>query len=324
MIGIYKITSPSGKVYIGQSWSVEKRLYRYKHYLSSSSSQSVLHNSFLRYGPENHEMEILVQLSEDVCQDLLDYHEIKLIKEFKVAGFSLLNVTNGGQSWLNLEVIKHRTEKRKLRVLKREILIQEKALKRKSRKEKLQSELDALAERKRIRLETREERYKQHSVNKAIKRKEKKQLEKITRPKKVKVLSTEHVEKTRLKNLGKKRTQEVKDKLSQLALNRNYTHSEESKQKISEAKKEFFKTNEVHNKGKLLDEAGRKLLSDASTSKRPVLQLDLNGDLIKEWSYIKEAAIALDIKDHHISRVCKGQRPTAKGFKWKYKDDTQE
>lgn len=30
MIGIYKITNPNGKVYIGQSIDLERRLYYYK------------------------------------------------------------------------------------------------------------------------------------------------------------------------------------------------------------------------------------------------------------------------------------------------------
>ena len=60
MIGIYKITSPSGKIYIGQTVNIEKRFYKYK-YIKSSVSQIKLHRSFLKYDINNHIFEIIEQ-----------------------------------------------------------------------------------------------------------------------------------------------------------------------------------------------------------------------------------------------------------------------
>lgn len=57
MIGIYKITSPNGKVYIGQSINIEKRFNTY--YKLHCKSQIILYNSFVKYGIENHKFEIL-------------------------------------------------------------------------------------------------------------------------------------------------------------------------------------------------------------------------------------------------------------------------
>jgi group I intron endonuclease len=57
MIGIYKITSPSGKVYIGQSIDIEKRWKTYKS--GFSKGQIKLHNSFVKYGIDNHVFQIL-------------------------------------------------------------------------------------------------------------------------------------------------------------------------------------------------------------------------------------------------------------------------
>ena len=57
MIGIYKITSPSGRVYIGQSKNIKKRFSGYKR--MKSSCQSRLHASFLKYGIDNHIFEVL-------------------------------------------------------------------------------------------------------------------------------------------------------------------------------------------------------------------------------------------------------------------------
>lgn len=59
MIGIYKITSPSKKVYIGQSINIKNRFIEYKK--NNCKSQKILYNSFLKYGFKNHKFEILCE-----------------------------------------------------------------------------------------------------------------------------------------------------------------------------------------------------------------------------------------------------------------------
>jgi len=54
LIGIYKITSPSKKVYIGQSWNIKERFRKYNY----KSNQQLLMRSFSKYGLENHVFEI--------------------------------------------------------------------------------------------------------------------------------------------------------------------------------------------------------------------------------------------------------------------------
>ena len=58
MIGIYKITSPSGRIYIGQSRDIAKRFNDYKS-INNSKEQIKLHRSFLKYGYDNHVFEII-------------------------------------------------------------------------------------------------------------------------------------------------------------------------------------------------------------------------------------------------------------------------
>lgn len=58
MIGIYKITSPSGKIYIGQSVNIERRFKDYKNF-RSGKNQIRLNNSFKKYGVINHIFEII-------------------------------------------------------------------------------------------------------------------------------------------------------------------------------------------------------------------------------------------------------------------------
>jgi group I intron endonuclease len=59
MIGIYKITNPNGKIYIGQSINIEKRFISYKKL--NCINQPKLYNSFIKYGIDNHTFIILEQ-----------------------------------------------------------------------------------------------------------------------------------------------------------------------------------------------------------------------------------------------------------------------
>jgi group I intron endonuclease len=61
IIGIYKITSPSGKTYIGQSTNIKIRWDRYKRL--ACKSQRKLYNSLKKYGPENHKFDKIEECS---------------------------------------------------------------------------------------------------------------------------------------------------------------------------------------------------------------------------------------------------------------------
>ena len=55
-----------------------------------------------------------------------------------------------------------------------------------------------------------------------------------------------------------------------------------------------------------------------SQHRKIVLQLNLNGDLVKEWESMTAAASYLNKKICHICQCCKGERKKAYGFIWKY------
>ena len=59
MKGIYKITNPSGKVYIGQSVDINHRWDRYIKYTNEIKSQTKIFNSIQKYGIKNHKFEVL-------------------------------------------------------------------------------------------------------------------------------------------------------------------------------------------------------------------------------------------------------------------------
>lgn len=69
MIGIYKITSPSGKIYIGQSIKVEKRIKDYLKQYKAMSTQVRLYNSFLKHGAENHIFEVIEECNIDLLNE---------------------------------------------------------------------------------------------------------------------------------------------------------------------------------------------------------------------------------------------------------------
>lgn len=76
--GIYKITNPKGKVYIGFSSNIENRFVQYRYY--HCKFQKLLLNSLKKYGVENHTFEII-----HLCDDSeLEYWEIHYGKLYNV------------------------------------------------------------------------------------------------------------------------------------------------------------------------------------------------------------------------------------------------
>lgn len=66
MIGIYKITNPKGKVYIGQSWDIKDRKRVYQR--CECKGQQKIYNSIKKYGWKNHIHEIVHELPKDISK----------------------------------------------------------------------------------------------------------------------------------------------------------------------------------------------------------------------------------------------------------------
>lgn len=64
MVGIYKITNPKGRVYVGQSVDIEKRIRRYKVLSVKTKGQTKIWRSLKKYGVENHTFEVLLICNE--------------------------------------------------------------------------------------------------------------------------------------------------------------------------------------------------------------------------------------------------------------------
>lgn len=86
MIGIYKITSPSNRIYIGQSINIEKRFKCYKNL--NCKGQKLLYKSFLKYGVENHKFEIVIECNIEDLNELERYYQ----EIYKCVGKNGLNL----------------------------------------------------------------------------------------------------------------------------------------------------------------------------------------------------------------------------------------
>lgn len=97
MIGIYKIENLiNGKVYIGQSINVEKRLH--EHFYKSNckkdvSYKSALHSAIRKYGASNFSTEILCSCDYSELDDLEKFY----IKKYNSISPNGYNILSGGQ-----------------------------------------------------------------------------------------------------------------------------------------------------------------------------------------------------------------------------------
>lgn len=98
MVGIYKITNlVNGKIYIGQSINIDKRIK--EHFWKASNEKDISYNSALhlairKYGKENFQWEIL----EECKVDNIDEREKFYIKEYNSLTPNGYNILSGGQA----------------------------------------------------------------------------------------------------------------------------------------------------------------------------------------------------------------------------------
>lgn len=111
--------------------------------------------------------------------------------------------------------------------------------------------------------------------------------------------SEEWVEKRTAKLRGVPLSQEHKDKLSES--NKGKKRSEETKKRQSIARL----GKEPHNKGKIKD---------------IILQIDMDGNIVKEWSNLNDLGHS-GFQKSNVINVCMGKRKSHAGFIWKYKSD---
>lgn len=103
MIGIYKILSPSGKIYIGQSKDVEKRFYQYK--TLNCKNQKPLYNSFLKYGIEKHKFDIICECEIDELNEKERYYQ-EIYDVLNINGLNCSYVSTSNKKLIHSEQTK--------------------------------------------------------------------------------------------------------------------------------------------------------------------------------------------------------------------------
>jgi group I intron endonuclease len=118
---IYKITSPSNKVYIGQTINIHRRFIKYKGL--RCKAQPRIYNSLVKYGSENHVFEIIEECN---IYDL-NIRERHWQDHYDVLSDNGLNcvLTNTDEKYLvrSLETRKKMSESRKGKKLSKEMIL---------------------------------------------------------------------------------------------------------------------------------------------------------------------------------------------------------
>lgn len=105
--GIYKITSPSNKIYIGLSKDIENRISSYKK--MRCKLQSILYNSFLSHGVEQHIFEI-IHICIDSELEFLEAHYGKLFNVTDKKSGLNIRECGGKRGKLSIETKKKMSE----------------------------------------------------------------------------------------------------------------------------------------------------------------------------------------------------------------------
>ena len=309
VIGIYKITAPDGKIYIGQASDIENRFYHaYKTLLCKK--QKLIYESIILYGIENHVFEIIhtIPIYNKVELNKLEVNYIKLFDTYDSPHG--LNQTKGGNhSGKHTE-----SSKKKISDANKNKIVSEHTREkirlvqtgRKHTKEHINKNREArIGEKnhffgKHHNEETRKTNSEWHKKNQSG----------INHP----FYNKKHSDKSKKligdSNRGKKRSQELKDKQSKLMSGKN--NPMYGSQRTGKENPMFGKSHSEDTKIKI---------SEANSLK--VNQYSLDGVLIKTWTNSKIVGLELNIHPTSILKACKckfkkGDGNIAKGYIWKY------
>jgi hypothetical protein len=213
MVGIYKITNPKGKIYIGQSINIEKRFDRYIKQYKHIFSQPKVCNSLKKYTPDNHIFEVIEECSIEQLNERetywKQYYLDQVDGEWGMVLFCNLHDNGGGPL----------SEETKQKISKSKI----------NHPCYNQDWKDKISKGNKGRIQTEEEKNKR----------------KVPKPKEFGETLSKSL-KLNPPNKGKKFTQEHKNKMSKSHLGKILL--DETKQKISKSKKGFKFTQEQKNK----------------------------------------------------------------------------
>ena len=270
--GIYKITNPKGKVYIGKSNNILSRYYKYSNLRCEGQQQ--IYRSLKKYGPEKHIFDIIEECDIPQLLERETYHKSLFIEEngWDKALFCNLIDGEGGPRFQTTDSNLKRS---------------------KSLKAHWEDKIHPLSGRP-IPPEVIEKRYKpvlQYSLEGDFIREWESQLDVYN----TLGVDINHCLKNRYRKAG-----ESQWKYKELTI----------PLKIEPVGKKMKRTKE-HSDKIAQNKIGKGL--------KPIFQLDMDGNIIKEWESQSHASIELNIPIAGINLCLNGKNKTSKGYKWMYK-----
>ncbi len=283
---IYKITSPTGRVYIGKASDFATRKAAYRNVGPAIREQRVIYNSLLKYGFDKHTIEIIDSFNGN--SNYSSGKEIFWIRSFMSNGNKWpemrgMNLTNGGEGALGAKFP--------------------------NRVSPMKGKKMTEAQRARIRAATIARNAPPPMQGRKHTQKSKDKMSKSKKGMVSIFLGKKHTESSKQKNreahLGKPSWNKGKN-----------TWSDEDKKRIGDSKK-----GNVYMKGKIHTEESKRKMSASRKGKggKKIIQYDLNNNYIREYNTIQEASDFLKIKYGLIMRVLYGGRPHTHKLIFKYK-----
>jgi group I intron endonuclease len=306
--GIYKITSPNNKIYIGQSKNICSRWNSYKYFqrdydcYKKRNKNSLIFKSFKKYGYINHKFEVLEE-----CNEIdLNSREIFYIKKYNS------NVLNGSKIGLNLHkggnkppIKRKMTKEEKIKISLKNKENHRLGKYKKILKPILKTDLYGNLIK---RYSSMTEMYKIEKFSDVYFRNNFYEYNKLYKNEFIFKFENNNdfnykikIKKEKKIKIKNKKPQKTKKEWSiyfrKLNTGRKHINRKSPKKTI----KIINHLKKLHN-----------------FNKTKVKKIDLNGNLLKEYNSIKEAAKDNNAKYQAIVRVCLGKRKTAYGYKWQY------
>ncbi len=291
---IYKITSPSGKSYIGQTISLYKRKYRYRKF--QCQTQTHLYNSLIKYGFENHIFEIL---EDNIEIEKLNEKETYYIEKYDTFNNGMNMTTGGGvchkRSVETIEKLRISATGNKNNLGKRNALGYKHT---EEAKEKMSNKL--------------KEKYENGFINprKGVKQ-SKEQVEKIAKAKYREVLQYD------LNNNFITEYDSIK-MASQMTNTSCPLITQNCRGKSISTNGFIFKYKNENNVKKSY-KLSKEVIERRNVFSKPILQFDLEGNFINEYKSAREAFRKTGICWKKISDCLRNIRKETNGFIWSYK-----
>jgi len=285
---VYKITSPSGRVYIGKSCSFSGRKSSYKNITNAVKDQRIIYNSLVKYGYANHIIEVIENVPDGESAFAREVYWIKELKSNhnRYPNGIGMNLTDGGDGTPGAKHSKESVDRRVNKTKGKPISDERK---------KFLSEYNKANP---VRGFLGKKHSEDTKINMSLARKGK--------PSKLKgrKQSDENIKKNSASHMG------------QRAWNKGVSMwSEDDKKRIG-----VSKIGDTYSKGiKHKPESILNFKLSKLKDSKPILQYDLTGNFIREYMSKREAGNESGVSRGSINKILNGVTKNPKSFIFKYK-----